>query len=714
MARKKHKRGESEPEVQVDQIGPDKDQHKERETQLGDEASMLLEARRRAVYGFEWWNDTYQVGREDVRFAVQGDQWDLQDTLDRDDARRPYLTMNKLRKHQKQVINDIRQRRPTIQCTPGTSFSAGETFISAKGTEYALAEVYEGLIRKDEADCNAEAHYDRAHQHATEAGVGWLRVLTEYTDGGFDQHLVYKSVKDRWSVILDPMAEELCMEDAWWGFVFTAIREEEFRHRYPDAILGDFGALTPAEQFWRSEKFVTVAEYFTRDIVKADLLLLSDGRAVWRSDVETVLDEMAKAGIEVVRERKADRSKVSWRKITPWSRLVPDTVWPGSQIPLVPVFGDAIELGERTAYRSLTHDSHDEQRAHNFWMTAATERVGMSPKAPWVGTTEQFEGHPEWDDANVKNYSKLEFNSDPTMPGAPKRDIGASMPVAELQMAMSFEQSIMSTLGRYEASVGQKSNETSGVAIQKRSSQSETGSFNFQDNLARAIKQVGKISVDVIPKIFDGTTIIGMIDNQGIADSMQINRTVVDEQTRKEVLVHDIKNGGINVEVKSNKNSDSMRMEVVENLTEISRSAPTLAPLLADVIAANLDFSGAKQLSERLRRAIDPNLLSDSERKEMGLDEQGEQGPTPEQQAELAKAEADMAQAEATKAMAEAKLEEAAVKMAQVELEKRQLASGQVPGQAQGQGQGKPSVSAEEVRKIVADALAEIMAAQQA
>ena len=59
-----------------------------------------------------------------------------------------------------------------------------------------------------------------------------------------------------------------------------------------------------------------------------------------------------------------------------------------------------------------------------------------------------------------------------------------------------------SVMGLHDASMGAQSNEISGVAIGKRVRESDTSTYHFIDNMARAIRHAGIIIVDLMPMIY--------------------------------------------------------------------------------------------------------------------------------------------------------------------------------------------------------------------
>ncbi|MES2367748.1 MAG: portal protein, partial [Pseudomonadota bacterium] len=125
---------------------------------------------------------------EDIKFA-NGDadnlyQWD-QTTRD---ARgygtideRPCLTINKVRQHNLNIINDAKQNKPSVKVKP-----------VGNGATFEAAQVYEGICRHIEYISNAQAAYDTATTFQVQGGIGWIRVTTDYpdyNDQSFDQEI---------------------------------------------------------------------------------------------------------------------------------------------------------------------------------------------------------------------------------------------------------------------------------------------------------------------------------------------------------------------------------------------------------------------------------------------------------------------------------------------------------------------------------------------
>jgi hypothetical protein len=283
------------------------------------------------------------------------------------------------------------------------------------------------------------------------------------------------------------------------------------------------------------------------------------------------------------------------------------------------------------------------------------------------------------------------------------------MPTAELQIAMSFTDEMKATIGLYDASVGAQSNETSGKAILARQQQGDRGTFAYNDNLARAIGRIGDICVELIPKVYDSERVIRIHFEDGTGDWLRINQTIMDEETQKPVMVSDMAQGKFDVTVKSGPGYQTQRLEAADSLIQFAQAVPSSAAVLADLIAKNMDWPGADEISKRLKKILPPGILDQDEADELGI--QPPQ-PTPEQQATTAKAEADMAGAEADKAKAEADTARAQADMAKAEADTAEARAKMAEIERDAMIAGPGSIE-ETVRNLVAEAMGELMSQGQ-
>lgn len=692
-----------------------------KENKAEDDA-LLKKARERARDGATYWNDNWEAAEDDLKF-LSGEQWPSQVRTERELEERPCLVNNVLPTFVDQVLGDQRQNRPSIKVSPtnpvlvpkkamepGQEDAMEPVKISnVTGTkQYELSEVYTGLIRNIEYNCDAETAYDMSFEAAVSSGMGYLRVLSDYAcEDGFEQELKVKHINNQFAVIIDPGAKEHDRSDMNWGFIDDSMEKEAFRKAYPDARAEPVDARSNEDMgVWFSEKTVKVSEYFTREPVVKEMALLSDGRSVYIDELEPVVDELLEQGIHIIRTRKVKTFKVMWRKITGLDVLEGPIELKCTTIPVVPVWGKSITIKKRIIYRSLIRHAKDSQRMANYWDSAATEMVALAPKSPFIGMEEHVEGREnDWETANTKNHAILtyvpQFQGDP----GPRRQPPAIPPAAEVALGMGATDKIKATVGIFDASIGAAGNETSGRAIVARQREADTGTFAFVDNLSKAIMRIGKLLVELVPYTYDTERVVRIKLPDETEDFVRLNEQVFDEETQQYVTINDLNVAKYDVVVTTGPSYSTQRVEAAESLIQFAQAVPQAAAVIADLIAQNMDFPGADVMAERLKKIMPPNVLSASERERLAEDMPEQTEPTPEQQLQAQEFEVKAAESQAKMAQADADVQEAqaSVAIAQLKTEEAQLKLQQIH---QGAEQGVQGY--EQVRELVAQAIAEL------
>ncbi len=508
------------------------------------------------------------------------------------------------------------------------------------------AKIYDGLIRNIETISRADIAYDTAIDFAASAGFGYIRVETDYSHSDtFNQDILIKRVANPLNVYEDPDAESADGSDWNLCFVTEILPKDKFKRDYPDAEKTSFEADAKEQKnvLWFEGDGVRIAEYWRRKKIKDSVLVFSDGESIKKSIYEK--NEELRAmhtveGIEIIEERETESFQVMRYLITGTEVLEKD-VWPGKYIPVVPVYGEELNVEGKRVFQSLIRQAKDSQRNFNYWRSAATELVALAPKAPWIGPVGFAKKDANWDTANTENHAYLEYDG----PTKPERQPFAGMPAGALQEALSASDDLKNIMGIQDASLGAKSNETSGRAITARQKEGDTSTFHFIDNTARSIRQTGAILIDLIPHIYSEKRIIRILGEDGTAKRVPINQPVkVDE--KGEVMppekahiegierIYDLGAGKYDLTVSAGPSFNTRREEAAFQMAEFIRAFPAAAPVIGDLLAKNLDWPGADEVAERLRE-INPVLQKEK---------QGNQPPPPSP--EMIKAQADAAAAQ--------------------------------------------------------------------
>lgn len=613
-----------------------------------DDADLHDQALKRFDAAWDFDRQNRDDALDDLKFAA-GEQWPEDVLTERRADGRPCLTINRLPQFVRQVIGDIRQNKPTIKVR-----------AVGGGASEEVADVLNGLIRNIESQSRADQAYTTGAENAAYCGMGHWRVTTEYSSNdGFEQDIRIRRIANPFAVLWDPLAQELDKSDAKYCFVTDRISRTEFKAQFPKAQVVDFqqGLDETAEQGleradWWGEDTVRIAEYWVVKTVKKRLGMLADGRVV---DIEEAIRE---AGSEpppglFIRERTVDAPEVCQYLISGLEVLEGPTIWAGRMIPIVTVPGEEIHIGERVVRRGIVRDAKDPQRVFNYMRSASVEIVALQPKAPFIATADQVAGHEDmWKNAGKKNLALLLYNPDPTAATlAPQRVQPPTASQGLLSETGLAAEDMKAVTGIYDASLGQRSNETSGKAILARQREGDVGTFVYVDNLSTGIERTGRILVDLIPRIYDTERAVRILHEDGTDEAVKINRTVREQAPEGGVIdkvLNDLTVGEYDVTVTVGPSYSTKRVEAADSMMAFVQAVPQAGAVVADLVARNMDWPGADKIAERLKKLLPPGLD----------DEGGMQPPAPPPPDPKALADAEKAAADAQLSRAKAEGQE--------------------------------------------------------
>lgn len=600
---------------------------------------IAVEGRERIQAAWDFDRDNRQEAAVDLAFTA-GDQWPSTVRQERERDGRPMLTLNRLPQFVRQVTNDIRQADLAIKTSPVDGNS-----------DPKLSDIFNGIIRQIQYQSSAVHVYANAAEHQVICGIGWFRIATEYTDDTtFDQEIRIRQIANPLSVFCDPAAVEVDRSDADWIAITTEIPLETFKERYPDASTESLDTQTDHQSplHWSTTDTVRVAEYWRKIPVKRTLVQTPDGQAIDVTDMSADMRRMM--GVDKMRQRVVNTHRVEMHLISGAEVLSGPHNWPGKHIPIIPVIGTEIAL-EKTVYRfGMVRFARDAQQLYNYYRTASAESIALAPKAPFLVTPKMIKNHlPHWQTANTKNRPFLPYDPDPDAPGAaPKREHPPEMPAALMQEASLAAEDLKSTTGIHDASLGAKSNETSGRAIFARQREGDVANYHFSDNLERALHYAGRILIDLIPKIYDSERIVRLMGEDDSEEFVPINQVIYGIDGVPQ-MINDLSTARFDVRVSIGPSYSTKRMETAASLVEFLKTIPNAAPLISDLVAKSLDFPGAEEVAKRLKNTIPPNILADPD------DPESQPPPPPDPMEDPAiRAEVELKMANARKAMADA------------------------------------------------------------
>jgi hypothetical protein len=606
---------------------------------LTDEEALLKEARDRFKLSVDAEAENRAKALDDLRF-LSGEQW----TNDAKKARagRPCLTINRLPQFIRSVVNEQRKTRPAIDIIPADGQSSKET-----------ADVWQGLIRAIERQSRAKIAYDTAFKYAVSCGFGHFRITTDYCDDdSFDQEIKIERIDNPFTVYRDPASKQPDHSDDKYTFVTDLVDRKDFEKRYGFApsSLEDVGSGDEMSVWFESDK-VRVAEYWRVVEEESEIHSLQSGQRLEGELTAKRKEELAAAGQPVIASRKVKRRRVEQYLMT-CNKIIKQSEWKGKFIPIVTVIGDELNIEGEVHLESLTRHAKDPARMYNYWASAETELVALQPKAPWIAPAGAFDGFEgEWARANTESIAYLQYN---VIDGqAPQRQFFAGVPGGVREGRMAAAEDIKAVTGLYDASLGARSNETSGVAIRAREEQGDNATYHFIDNQALAMEYAGKVIMDLAPHVYDTARVVNIITPTNEQQTVMINQTFIDPQGVEKV--YDLTSGRYAVAVKVGPSFESKRQEMVQSVVEMSQSNPQLMQIAGDLVMRNMDWPQSEEIAERIKAAIDKA-----------------NNPAPDPAKEMLQGqmqiEAQKGQAALTKAQADVQLKQMDIQIKQIEL----------------------------------------------
>ena len=642
---------------------PKKGKHKLPDMRKKDNQKLLEKIKGRWKAMSDADQENRREAMEDMKFCfVPGNQWDL--NMKQERGQRPAYEFNKVRISVKRVINDMRANRP-----------AGKV-RAIEGGDKETAELYEGLIRNISNRSEFETITDYAAEYQVAGGFAAWRVDVDYADDDiFDQDIWVRGIENPYCLYHDPAAKDFMKRDAEDWILTERITHGEFERRFgEDAEKSDFqGDIEFDDEDWADEDDVRIAEYWYKKPVTKELWQLQDGAVV---DSES--DEAEAIPPEAILKTREVMTNKICRVMASGQRLLTEPEdWAGRKFPFVVVYGEYIVVDGKTQWYGLVRHAKDAQRSYNVARTSVIENIAQAPKSKILATAEQVAGlEQQWQTAHKKNYPFMLYNSDPNAPGPPQMLPGPSVPsglAAEQQFASD---DLKAVTGIFDASIGARGNETSGRAIYARQQQGEIATFNYQDNMSKAVQYTYEILIDLIPEIYDAEREIRVLGSDGAEDYKRINQVVMDYETMTAIRVNDITTGKYDVTVTSGPNFATQRQEAAETYSQLAQGNPEIMSIAGDLVFKSMDLPYAEDIGERLKFLLPPQvqeslgedkevppevqqMMAQAQEAMQMVEQRAQEVAQLEQQASESKSQADAAQSDIRAEIANLKAEKA-------------------------------------------------------
>jgi hypothetical protein len=539
-----------------------------------------------------------------IEFSV-GEQWPAEIKAAREKDKLPMLTLNLCDVLIWRVAGSIMANIPQLKTIPAES-----------GDLEAALSIHK-IIGSIERNSNAENIYKNVAVAALDGGFGYYRIMTQFPDDDtFEREIVMKYIKNRFTVRIDPDAELDNREDMDWAFIEETMKLEDFKRKYPKITpsyhFGESDEGTALEKWYYDSKIV-VAEYYWKKPKTKTLLLVQDigGKELTIEEGEHTRAQLEENGIKIIEEREVKSHDVMWVKTIGKKILEGPRKIPCKYIPIVKVIGKEKVVKGKTQLYSLIEQVKSSQRLLNYAITTQAIMVSKQPKAVWLSERSLIERNlKDFKRSSKEDVGVLIFDRDPEHPqDRPERILPPVSSQGYMDLINFSNNKIEETSGINEATLGKRSNEVSGKAIQARMLGSEIVTSVFSDNLIKGILHGGRILIDMIGRVYtDLDKVIRILGEDDTISYLKVNTIVRDaDDPEKFEVENDISKGKYDYVIDASTSYKTRRRENIANYTlmlQLLVNHPVAQTVVASQIVRNMDVDNANEVAALIMSSL--------------------------------------------------------------------------------------------------------------
>lgn len=538
---------------------------------------------------------------DDKKFSA-GEQWDPIVLEQRKGL--PCLVINNIPQFTAQLVGDWRESRKAIKVIPSND------------EDVDIASIRGDLIRSIEMQSRADRVYDGAFESTVQCGDGSFRVAVEYArDDVFDQDIFLRPIEDALSVVYDRFACDPTARDAKRIYVNDRMPKEEYREKWGDIAPDELDDNSLMDQLsvsdWADKDSYQVTEYW-RLIERQRLVAIFQNGKVFELNDDN-MEKIVEENGPPTKTRLAWCSYAQMHLVTGFDILSGPYEYKLNRLPIIRMSGRVTNVGGRRVRYGMVRFMKDAVRLKNFWRSMAAEQLGYAPKAKWMATESAVEGREDQiRKAHTSRDPLLVFNDEAEFGKNVQNVQPPGIEAALLNEANTNAQDMKDVTGIHDASLGIKSNETSGRAIMARQREGDIANLTFHDNANAALLEAGDVINQLIPQIYDGTRVVRTIGDDEQTKFVRLNDPMDPEAV-------DMSVGMFDVALSTGASYSTRRQEAAQAMMDAIQVWPDLMGIAGDLVAKAQDWPGAEKLAERLKKTIPSHFLEDGEEGGLGI-----------------------------------------------------------------------------------------------
>jgi hypothetical protein len=566
----------------------------------------FLEQAKKNIYSwYDYFAVNYQTGNNDKQFALMI-QWNSNEQEEIIRLGLPSLQFNKLYDFCKKIIGEARDITPTLQVRSKKYVS--DTDDASNLDLQQRINLMQNFLRALAYNSESQIAYETAFENAIYCGYGAIHIKYEYEDStSFDRKIRVAAVPISEKAFFDPSATNPTKSDGEFCGVYYNVDKSLFKKLYPDIPFPvGFPENTPNYFGWEEDDTITIVDYYYKDWFKKSLILLDNGQVIEDSELDDYLELCAENNLPIPTisdRREADDNKIMHCKMIK-DHILERNDHPSKVLPVIYEDGDSYIYQGNQYTQSFIHHAIDAQRFLNYTGIAIAQGLKNARKEQYMATPAMIKGYDyQWQRPELYQGA-LMYNFDPKA-GKPDKLPPSEIPQSLYQNYERANDDIQSILGIYNANLGAPTSEISGVAINAKVQQGNFGASVYRNNLIRSIEQVGRAILSMIPTVYDTERSVSLLAQDGKSTVARIN-----QRTANGDIKNNVTEEIFDLAIEAGASYEAQKQTALDLLLKLLSIAPQAFPLVADLVADNLDIINRPQMVERLRTLVPAAIIA--------------------------------------------------------------------------------------------------------
>jgi hypothetical protein len=459
----------------------------------------------------DYWDPIYKETERHAKFTMMGEQLD-DGELKRYGLKYP-LMPNLLITYANHEANKTLQTDYRGKITPNGG-NANE--ITARARQDAIR----GLMRTQ----SIEQIFNQVRRLQVCGGIAYSIAEVGYAGKrGYG-----KTLKDRFLPDYQNVFPDITVEST----TFSDMRDCLIKQEVPKIQWEEMTGQKAEDADWRGKKTKEIWHYWVREDIKDRELLKEDNTTVMASTLGEKPDytgfQLDESGEPL--DRPTEDYSWCWYKIINDDEIIDEEPWLGSYPPIVACTGRKVSSKDKTYFQPLTQFAEEPQKLYTILENIIALRLSKSPFSKWKVA---FESIPIKEMVELRKaaivgdtdiiYKSLTADGKPIAP--PEEIEPHILDAILITLQQEQQRKIQQIFGIFDANLGNKSNEQSGVAIRERAQGGELSNFDLQFNYMEYVEQVTRVKLDLIPKYLTAPQQMAFVDEDDNTVMQWINTT---------------------------------------------------------------------------------------------------------------------------------------------------------------------------------------------